>query len=167
MLFLHELPLEIFLYIRDYLYPDDNNIIAVPERRNDSFEEKFMTYEAKWSWRNFLSSCRNPNRQQIRKQTMIFSLNKYETRKFLTNSDFRSFVNRLVTFPAKQVALTVAPHTFSCYYSFSNKELELYPVASLCLTFFSEEKCLPRLPFLQTLIISGGIKIVRLMDLPI
>jgi hypothetical protein len=165
MVFLYELPLEIFLYIRNYLYHVDNNILALADRNDDLFEEKFMTHEAKWSWRNFLSSSRNPNWQEIRKQIMIFSLNKYETRKYLTNADFRSCVNRLVAFPAKQVELSVASHTFS-YYSFSNKTLELNPAVRIHLSFYSEEKCLPRCPFLQALIISGGIKITRLMDLP-
>jgi hypothetical protein len=157
-----KIPLDIVLFTRDYLYPDPKSIASL--REVDS-EESFLSQEAKWSWRNFLSMSKKKHWKEIRRQVMIFALNKYESHKYFTKPDFRNYVNSLVLNPGNQVELKIGKHK-NFTYSWSNEVLELNPIGCLNIEFLADQKCFPRLPYLHTLIISGDIEISHLQDLP-
>jgi hypothetical protein len=160
---LHKIPLDIILFTREYLYPDPKSIASLHDDLTS--EDNFLRQEAKWSWRNFLSMSMNKHWQEIRRRALIFSLNKYETRKYLTQAVFRNYVNSLVLNPANQVELEIGKYVISTY-SWSNEVLELNPIGYLNIFFLADQKCLPRLPYLHTLMISHDIEITHLDSLP-
>jgi hypothetical protein len=98
-----DLPLEIFQLIRNYLF-----VVGTVESLSKNFsfpDEKFLIQESKWSWNNFLSMSKQSNWQQIRRHTMIWSLNRLETRKFLTELSFRNYIHDKVEQPGQQIEL--------------------------------------------------------------
>jgi hypothetical protein len=154
MVLMNDLPLEIFLYTRDYLHPEKSVEVL---RKYDSFDERCITQEAKWSWRNFLSMSTHEYWQVIRRHTIILSLNKYESRKYLLKESFRNSVNAVIADPSKQLELTVEASP-SLPYSSMMEILMTSSVSSLFSSSIQFEKIpIPNISSLHTLIISQGL----------
>jgi hypothetical protein len=82
------LPIEVFFRI--------GNILAWERYRpceTDNSIELEMLREAKWSWQNFLSVGNSVAWKIIRKTVMIWSLNSYESKKYLEDESFFSYIN--------------------------------------------------------------------------
>jgi hypothetical protein len=56
----------------------------------------FIEKENCWSWRNFLSASNSEEWKAMRKETMIWSLNKHETKTYMEDDLFRGYLNNLV-----------------------------------------------------------------------
>jgi hypothetical protein len=151
---MNDLPLEIFLYTRDYLHPRKSVEVL---RKYDDFNERCIRQEAKWSWRNFLSMSTHEYWQVIRRHAIILSLNKYESRKYLLKESFRNSVNAIVADPSKQLELIVEASP-SLPYSSMMEVLMASSVSGLFSSSIQFEKIpIPNIHSLQTLIISQGL----------
>jgi hypothetical protein len=91
-----KLPTELILQIRNYL------IIIAIEPCFDKLR-RYVLQESQWSWRNFLSTANNEYWKGIRKNTMIWSLNRIFSMKYLTNEVFRDFIVAHMDNPAQQL----------------------------------------------------------------
>jgi hypothetical protein len=102
------LPIETVLEIRGFLYPNDRRFSTHLLSYN-----KFIENENCWSWRNFLSVSNCEEWRSNRKDAMIWSLNKYEIKKYMEDDSFRAKINLRVD-GAKQKVQLILPD-FSCY----------------------------------------------------
>jgi hypothetical protein len=85
------LPIEVFLETRSFLYPDGLHCPKPSPQYHD-----FISKENCWSWRNFLSISNRQGWRAVRKAAMIWSLNRYEIKKYLEDDSFRAMFNNLV-----------------------------------------------------------------------
>jgi hypothetical protein len=97
---LSELPVEIFILIRDFLVIVDLRAFIKPEKEG---LEKFTEQEAFRSRRNVLSVSNGKERRQIRKETMLWSLNRFASDKFRDKNSFHKRIVDGVRYPQKQV----------------------------------------------------------------
>jgi hypothetical protein len=92
-----KVPTEIFLIIRsylvvcDYLSEDPDGIL------------KFIREDAERSWRSFLAVSRDHS--LIRKETMEWSLNSINIKRYLENEQFRQYLKRKIINPAQKLLL--------------------------------------------------------------
>jgi hypothetical protein len=88
-----ELPVELYFVIRDFLicYPLEVDV--------DPFNriEHYFRQENNRSWRNFLSVRSDLDWELIRKKTIIWSLNKYESEKYLNDPLFQQSLHKKIT----------------------------------------------------------------------
>jgi hypothetical protein len=82
------LPTEIVLEIRSFLDPNQRKISGKLYHYDD-----FILKENCWSWRNFLSVSNKEEWRSVRKEAMIWSLNKYEIKKYMEDDLFRAKIN--------------------------------------------------------------------------
>jgi hypothetical protein len=82
------LPTEIVLEIRSFLYPTERNVSEDLQHYAD-----FILKENCWSWRNFLSVRNSKEWRSVRKDAMIWSLNKYAIKKYMDDELFRANIN--------------------------------------------------------------------------
>jgi hypothetical protein len=108
-----QFPTEVILYIRDCLFS-----IPIPKSEGESDLDKFLVDEALWSWRNFLSVSKSANWKNLRKATMIWSLNKNKKKslQYLRDSSFRNYIRERIVNP-RQVECSQIDFT-----SFEKKE---------------------------------------------
>jgi hypothetical protein len=96
------LPVELFVHIRSWLY--HNIDIGGFAESDDLYDiDRFLLYEAHWSWNNFLSVCNCEDWKVIRKKTMIWSLNADISLSYIENNGFRSSINNRVELPHQQI----------------------------------------------------------------
>jgi hypothetical protein len=84
------LPIEAILEIRKFLYR-----APIFSRKLYDYND-FIEKENCWSWRNFLSVSNRQEWRAVRKHAMIWSLNRYETKKYLEDDVFRSNLDHLI-----------------------------------------------------------------------
>jgi hypothetical protein len=96
------LPIEIFLFTRNYLL-------------NSNFETPIYTLdrrilqENERSWRNLLSASNRTDWKAVRKNTMRWSLNRFESLKFATTKSFQEYISERTTNITLQLHCAVIP----------------------------------------------------------
>jgi hypothetical protein len=88
---MRELPLEIIFLIRNFLLPIFE--YEVFGRGESDSMKKFLLQESFWSWRNFLSVRNDTHWKSIRKTTRIWTLNRFESGKYLKDALFRNYIH--------------------------------------------------------------------------
>jgi hypothetical protein len=91
------LPADVVLEIRSFLYSDSAGSLCD--------YDGFIAKENCWSWRNFLSVSNSEEWRSVRKDTMIWSLNKYESKRYLRDNSFRAIINDRVQGSKQKIAL--------------------------------------------------------------
>jgi hypothetical protein len=103
------LPTEVVLEIRNFLYPKDHKF-----RKWLIDYNEFIPKENCWSWRNFLSVSNREEWRAVRRDAMIWSLNKHETKKYMEDAEFRAIINLRVDGTKQKIQLVI-PDFSSCY----------------------------------------------------
>jgi hypothetical protein len=143
------LPTEIFLVIRGDLveFNVDDALIGIRE---------FVRSESERSWRSFLSVSKTFS--FIRKETMVWSLNKMTFRKYLADAQFRQDVNDRMVNPTNQLQSIYSPVT-ECAIE-NDFMLERIRTSSIaCISICS---C----SYLMELPSSSGLQVLKLNDCP-
>jgi Leucine-rich repeat (LRR) protein len=96
------LPTELFLLIRSYLVEFDISVY------NDDIGE-LKRKESERSWRNLLTVSKQYS--LIRKETMVWSLNKMTFIKYSENAQFRQYVNERMSNPSRQLLFSDSRRT--------------------------------------------------------
>jgi hypothetical protein len=149
-----QFPTEVILYIRDCLFS-----VPLPKSEGESDLDKFLVDETLWSWRNFLSVSKSANWKNLRKATMIWSLNKNKKKSlhYLRDSSFRNFIRERIVNP-RQVECSQIDFT-----SFEKKEtLNMNNLYYLSITCSLTE--LPSSVHIRVLIVTKCFQLVRLGD---
>jgi hypothetical protein len=154
----HDLPIEVFLYLRNYLFTV-NTVDSAGSYK--SFEEKFVVQESKWSWNNFLSMSKNTNWQTIRRQTMVWSLNQFETQRYMTDIDQRSYINRRIADPSRQLGCFAIASSH-----FVDKLFDTNPISFLTLRMLSTDVSLSSIQSLRCLTLSYCPELTSLQGFP-
>jgi hypothetical protein len=154
----HDLPIEIFLYLRNYLFTV-NTVDSAGSYK--SFEEKFVVQESKWSWNNFLSMSKNSNWLTIRRQTMVWSLNQFETQRYLTDIDQRSYINSRIADPGRQLGCFAITSSH-----FADKLFDTNPISFLTLRMLSTDISLSSIQSLRCLTLSYCPELTSLQGFP-
>jgi hypothetical protein len=119
------LPTEVVLEVRTFLFPNELQFSRQLYHYDD-----FILKENCWSWRNFLSVSNRPEWRLTRHDAMIWSLNKYQIKKYMEDDSFRSLINlRSATTQKLQLVLP----DFRCY-SFTHLKTSL---DTSCIGFIS------------------------------
>jgi hypothetical protein len=83
------LPLELFFYIREFLL---NSTYEVPQYMLDGW----YLQENERGWRNLLSASNRENWKSVRKRTMIWSLNQFESKRLIDDEEnYASLRNKM------------------------------------------------------------------------
>jgi hypothetical protein len=106
---LSDLPIELFLAIRNYLFQLQNN--TTTNSISISNFNKIQEDEIIRSWRSFLSVSRSPAWAMIRKHAMLWTLHSLQSERYLIDNIFKSFINDRMINPSKQLHLQ-----FDCSY---------------------------------------------------
>jgi hypothetical protein len=102
---INDLPIELFRLIRDFLLTLPNESERQMNLEPAVFE-KFRKIESYWSWRNFLSVSNDW--MSLRKQLMIWSLNKYKSYDYTINEPLRLWILSRMYDPARQLHCTLS-----------------------------------------------------------
>jgi hypothetical protein len=138
-------PIEIFLIIRCYLV-----VFDVPEDVDEI--HAIIRKEAERSWRSFLIVNRACS--SIRRDTMIWSLNKMTIKKYFEYEQFRRYLNDRMVNPAKQLQFQ-SQHQSTC--SISNElMLEFIRTSSIGFISISDNDLLDELPS------SSGLQVLKM-----
>jgi hypothetical protein len=89
-----QLPLEILLFIRSFLFP-----LSFLRADGEDEMDVFFQRESEWSWRNFLSTSNHSDWKLIKKQTMVWSLNQFAARRYFVEENFRSYISERAYYP--------------------------------------------------------------------
>jgi hypothetical protein len=106
------IPTDLLLIVRDYLLGYTN------EECGDDFIQKFIRQESERSWRNFLSVSNHTTWRNIRKETMIWSLNQVASRKYFLDLEFRKYIHESIIHSSKQVVCRVVNNMVSIPFLF-------------------------------------------------
>jgi hypothetical protein len=102
------LPADLLVVMRDCLFDvtdlDKDISIWVVEKSLD----KYLRFENRWSWRNFLSTGNTSNWKAVRKATMVWDLNSDYSRKYLVNTDFQTHIQKQMMYPDQQLQLKLS-----------------------------------------------------------
>jgi hypothetical protein len=96
------LPVDLLILIRSYLH----HLVLSSFVENDDIEH-FQHHECRRSWRNFLSVSNCHSWKAVRRETMIWTLNAFESLKYLKDGSFKTYVNERMIFPAQQLYLNL------------------------------------------------------------
>jgi hypothetical protein len=155
------LPVELFLYIRSYLFLE---LIAFPATFD--FIENFHRLDSSRSWRNFLSLRNDENWKAIRKQTMMWSLNSFESLKYMADESFgfRTYLIERMVDPNHQLQLTMRGRTSFTNHpdSFLLLALRIHTVHLLSLDI----EIVPSLATLKILTITSCLQLHSLGNFP-
>jgi hypothetical protein len=100
------LPVELFIHIRSWLY--HNKDIGGFAESDDLYDiERFLLFDAHWSWNNFLSVCNCTDWKVLRKKAMIWSLHSSITLRYIENAGFRNSLNSRMELPNQQIECRV------------------------------------------------------------
>jgi hypothetical protein len=91
------LPNDVLFVIRSFLI-----VLGITHEPVDEIHQ-FLRQDSERSWRNFLYASNSEYWKSIRKETMIWSLNGMAFKKYLTNTEFRRFINQRMSVPVKQL----------------------------------------------------------------
>jgi hypothetical protein len=94
------LPIEVILEIRGFLCPNEPRFTTLAFSYDD-----FILKENCWSWRNFLSVSNREEWRSLRKDAMIWSLNKFESKKYIDDDSFRPSMDNRVTGSKQKIQL--------------------------------------------------------------
>jgi hypothetical protein len=146
------LPVERFRHIRSWLYY--NKDIGRFADNDHAFDiDRFILYEAQWSWNNFLSATNSEDWKCLRKKTMIWSLNSEISFKYFVNTGFRLSLQSRTEHPHHQIECKI---TFQNKLRLSNSLSELLHGNSL--GYLSIKNCsleaLPSCGSLHTLVLT-------------
>jgi hypothetical protein len=102
------LPADLLVVIRDCLFDildlDKDISIWVVEKSL----EKYLRFESRWSWRNFVSTGNTSNWKAVRKATMVWDLNYDYSRKYLVDTDFQNYIQKQMLYPEQQLQLKLS-----------------------------------------------------------
>jgi hypothetical protein len=143
------LPTEVFLVIRECLieFNVDDAIVGIRE---------FVRREAERSWRSFLVVSKTF--ALLRKETMVWSLNKMTFRKYLVDAQFRQDINDRMVNPANQLQSIYSPES-EC--TIENVfVLEIISTSRIACISISSSSHLMELPS------SSGLQVLKLNDCP-
>jgi hypothetical protein len=93
------LPIEVLLITREFLH-EQIQLVWLDDLQN------FVRNESERSWRSFLSMSKAEDWLRIRKHCMIWTLNRYESTKYLQDNLFKSYLDTKMNDPARQLHLT-------------------------------------------------------------
>jgi hypothetical protein len=126
---LSDLPIELFVAIRNYLFQQQNTTDINSDFT--SYFNKIQEDEIVRSWRSFLSVSLSPAWTMIRKHTMIWTLHSLQSERYLIDEIFKSFINDRMINPSKQLHLSYD----GSYGAFYEKRKSLSPPLTriLCL----------------------------------
>jgi hypothetical protein len=155
------LPTDLMILIRDYLI--FLNLKTLPFFLSETTSlnmEKYILQENHWSWMNFLSMRKSEDWQIIRKSTMIWSLNNYESERYLKNGSFHDYLNSQMIGSSRQLHFHLRGFPME-YITFAlGKNIGLL----CCADAFGMQ--LSSLDSLHTLILSNCKELMRLGDAP-
>jgi hypothetical protein len=97
---LSELPIEIFILIRDFLVIVDLSAFIIPEKES---LEKFTEEESRRSWRNILALSNSKEWRAIRRETILWSLNRFASERFRCYKLFQKRILNCVHDPVRQL----------------------------------------------------------------
>jgi hypothetical protein len=92
------LPIEVLLTTREFLH-EEIQLVWLDDLQN------FIRNESERSWRNLLSVSKAEDWLRIRKHCMIWTLNRYESAKYLQETLFKSYLDIKMSDPARQLHL--------------------------------------------------------------
>jgi len=148
ILILNRLPVEIYLLIRSYLFLE--NLIYFKEINP---LDRFLQLDRRRSWINFLSVSNHELWKDLRKATMVWSLNNYESRRFANDEVYRNYVFGRMNQPKHQLMLQF------CFSSTTLSNLRVDSLYSCEINTLNLQNCdileLPSSDSLQTLHLSN------------
>jgi hypothetical protein len=131
-----DLPLEIILLIRNFLIRIFE--YDVVDRGEIDSIEKYVIQEGCWSWRNFLSVRKDTNWNLIRKRARIWTLNRFESDKYLKDASFRNYIHENMS-DSEQLHCQLAARACSVEFSpLFNETLNIGMLGSLYLRVYCE-----------------------------
>jgi hypothetical protein len=96
------LPVDLLILIRGYLH----HLVLSSFVENDDIEH-FQLHEGRRSWRNFLSVSNCQSWKALRRETMIWTLNPFESANYLKGGSFKMYINERMLIPAQQLYLNL------------------------------------------------------------
>jgi hypothetical protein len=98
-----QLPIELFFIIRDHLFRD----VAACNQSFNSWFDVFSQNDSRRSWRNFLSASATKIWKLVRRTTMVWSLDCFQSKKYLTNKIYREYLLNRMFRPSEQLQLRI------------------------------------------------------------
>jgi hypothetical protein len=95
---LNRLPVDVCLLIRSYL------IVGYLFEEESDLLETFLRQESYRAWTNFLSVSNHEVWREVRKSTMIWSLNCFESKKYFEDNSFKSSINKKLLHSSRQLS---------------------------------------------------------------
>jgi hypothetical protein len=105
------LPVELLRDVRDCIFEISSREYLISELNvelnTNQLRQNFFREESQWSWRNFLSANNSASWKFMRTSTMFWNLNCHSSQRYLTDENFRNFVNAGMRDPCKQLRLNL------------------------------------------------------------
>jgi hypothetical protein len=157
--FLNRLPVEVYLMIRNFLFLERLLYFKDMNPMN-----RFLQQDRLHSWINFLSISNHEQWRALRKSTMVWSLNNYESRRFANDEAFREYIGDRMIHPKHQLMLQF------CFSSTSFSALRIDSLYSCEINTLNIQNCdileIPSSGALQTLHLSNCDFLERLGNYP-
>jgi hypothetical protein len=123
------LPVELFIVIRDHLF---QLLELRPPFDIDENVEDFNEDDSRRSWRNFLSVSRKRTWLLLRNQTMVWSLNRDESRKYVSDGNFRRDLMQRMKLPHKQLQLLLYGNSLGTEFQSNWNDPFFPPIREAC-----------------------------------
>jgi hypothetical protein len=98
-----DLPSDLLLYIQKFCCTSLLSPDVISRDRNVGKMIYFLRKNFQSSWNNFLSMSNSENWKQIRKQIMVWNLNRFKSEEFLRQSAFRDYLKERVSNYQRQI----------------------------------------------------------------